>query len=150
MSGIHWVVGKSRLSGQIQRHCCSNVFKLKNKEGGAWPCHLTLPLHLPVFTPLPDYVWVRFVYFELLFYFYSHDMKNSWFRAASGQYYFYFPNGIMDYRVNCFSPAERLWEKLDEEAAAKGWLEWVPERLGTLIWNTFSMIHMGRREQRLC
>lgn len=148
MPSIHWVVGKSRLPRQIWRNC-SNVFKCKNKEAGARSCHLT-SLHPPVFTPLPDYVWVRFVYFELLFYFSFHDMENSWHRAASGQYYFYFPNRIMDYMVNCFSPAERLWAKLDEEAAAEGWLGWVPERLGTLIWNTFSMIHMGRREQKLC
>lgn len=149
MPSIHWVVGKSRLPGQIRRNCCANV-KCKNKEAGAQSCHLTLLLRPPVFTPLPDYGWVRFVYFELLFYFSSHGTENSWYWAASGQHYFYFPNRIMGYRVSCFSPAERLWAKLDEEAAAEGWLGWVPERLGVLIWNTFSMIHMGRREERLC
>lgn len=109
MPGIHWVVGKSRLPRQIRRNRCSNVFKCKHKEAGARSRHLTLPLHFPVFTPLPDYAWVRFVYFEQIFYFSSRDMENSWYQAASGQYYFYFPNRIMGYMVNCFSPEERLW-----------------------------------------
>ena len=60
-------------------------------------------------------------------------MENSWHQAASGQHYFYFPSKVIKFRLSYFSLVERLWAKWDEEAAAEGWLGWVPERLGTMI-----------------